>query len=790
MAEPEQTPPPDSLSGWIRRYLRLPTVGVAEAKALWAAEEERRRQLQREMYDALPEGLKSFHAMLQEDFGRREATRRPAPAPSAPVFRAATPTERVLGRVQDVYEGAAANPLTKITDLIGLTDVAGKAREFTEGPPEVMAAAPKPKLPVSPLVAEVKALFPRLDSYGKLTGRVTGPSILKRVEATPSLSPEAKTTLTALADQVGARRISAEEVHALAAGEVYTPARVLRKVKAPAEGAKQRPGAPLGVTTARQERAAREQYMQRMAEGVEGRDWYRDAGGAIRFYANDDPERAMRLAADIAITSPATAVSGNTGMAVKGYNQATAGVPVEAGRFPTAMGANIGEVHAGGEAGLGLKRDPFAQNLARGGGFLEKDVTARPVNDIWQGEAFGYINPDGTPMRAGFGAAQHRWMDEQTEKILAEANKRGLGGFTDWDVERAQAAAWVAAKVRAGQVKPEDAAKSYADYFGDLAAQGSRETIPGRSTGHLPELHEPGADPYRQILHDLIMGESGFYDPQGRDQIAAGYGGLVGQSFEGPGLFQGAPAPGRQTQVLTGSQLVPGGPTGARVLDEGSRRILDASEATHGLLTAQDASAYSRVLTAGSGATRNAWEVTLPGGTVTPEQMQTLATSLGPAVKDMALIPTPDGIRLAYMDEATAKRAVKTLGGTVKIAGTLQGNLLSNDWRTQRVGQGYFGAIRLMGTEAFDRFAPAMAARLRVIDARFAKETGGRFTLSPVIDQVRAAIANEGFAGLEKLAKKYSIPVTLLVASLAELQASAPSDGPAGTAPPASAGAR
>jgi hypothetical protein len=74
-----------------------------------------------------------------------------------------------------------------------------------------------------------------------------------------------------------------------------------------------------------------------------------------------------------------------------------------------------------------------------------------------------------------------------------------------------------------------------------------------------------------------------------------------------------------------------------------------------------------------------------------------------------------------------------------------------------------------------------MAARLRGIDARFAKETGGRFTLSPVLDEVRAAIAADGFAGLERLAKKFAIPVVLLATALAELQArtsdSAPTAG-------------
>jgi len=701
-----------------------------------------------------------------------------APYAADPSMRARTHVEAVGDTLRTAYQFFADSLPGKVTDAVGLSAFAETASDRPR-PATMGDAAGVPAVPgrafkeLAGVFQEVARLFPRLDNYGKATGRLTAKTITARLEAASGLSTEAQAVVADVARLVGDRRVSAQEVLALAQGQTYTPDRIVRKLAAPREGAKQRPGAPLGVTNARQEAAARERYMQRMVEGVEGRDWYIDAGGAIRFYANDDPARAMTLAEDIAATSSTTTVSANTGFGTKGYNQATAGVPVETGRFPTAMGKTVENIHTEGTRGLEgrLKQSPFAYNMAEAGGFLPPNVTAaRPTNDIWQGEAFGFMHPDGSPMRAGFTAAQHRWMDEQTEKILIEANRRGLGGHTNWDVRRAQAAAWVAAKVRAGEIKPADAARSYAAYFADLAAQGSRETVPGITTAHLRELHEPGSDPYRQILHEMVNRDSGIYDAAGRDQIAAGYGGLVGSSFEGPGVFQGQPAPGRQTQVLTGSLEVPGS-KGARVLDAGSRRILDASEATYGLLTGQDASAYSRVLPAGSGQARNAWDVTLPGGTVTPKQMQAALTHLGPAARDMVLIPTPDGIRLAFMDDATAKQLTKALGGKVKSAGTFQSNLIENNWQTHPVGQNYFDAIRTIGTEKFDAFAPKMAARLRDIDARFAKETGGRFTLSPVLGEVRAAIAADGFAGLERLAKKFAIPVALLATGLAELRA-------------------
>jgi hypothetical protein len=200
---------------------------------------------------------------------------------------------------------------------------------------------------------------------------------------------------------------------------------------------------------------------------------------------------------------------------------------------------------------------------------------------------------------------------------------------------------------------------------------------------------------------------------------------------------------------------------------------MNAAEATHGLALGQDASAWSRLLPAGSGAPRGLWDITLPGGTLTPAQMQTLALRF-PNIGDMAIIPTPDGVRLGYMDPPTMKAITKLLGGTMKEAGAgldtgLGSGYLPNDWQAQPQGQGYFDPIRAMGAEKFDAFAPPMFERIRKADALFRRDTGGRFTMSQMLDEVRGAVANEGFRGLERLAKKYGIPVTLLVLGLQTL---------------------
>jgi hypothetical protein len=479
-------------------------------------------------------------------------------------------------------------------------------------------------------------------------------------------------------------------------------------------------------------------------------------------------------------------VSGNTSMGVKGYNQANAGALVRAGRYPTEMAKRITENHLPFDPDAvgvtGPKRYPFQQNLARGGGFPLRWDPPRAVHDIWDAEAHGYMNPDGSPMRSGFGPAQHRWMDAQQDKIIATSNQRALGGFTNWDELKSQAAAWTGAQIRAGRLDPKDAARSYANYFEGLVAQGSRETIPGRTTGHMPQLLESGMEPFRQHLHNTMMNEAGIYDAKGRDQIAAGYGGLVGRAFEGPGLFQGEISPGMQTKVLTGSQSMPNGPTGAREMDEGSRRLMNASEATYALGMGQDVGAWSRLLPAGSGAPRGLWDVALPGGTITNAQLKGLALRI-PNIGKMAVISTDDGVRLGNMDKATARKIVKMLGGTVKESGagldTGQGSgYMENNFRVDRAGQQFLDPIRLMGTNRFNEFAPAMFDRIRRADAMFRRDTGGRFSLSQMRDELLGTVAGEGFQGLERLAKKYAIPVTLLVAGLQALGHPVPPGAP------------
>lgn len=142
-----------------------------------------------------------------------------------------------------------------------------------------------------------------------------------------------------------------------------------------------------------------------------------------------------------------------------------------------------------------------------------------------------------------------------------------------------------------------------------------------------------------------------------------------------------------------------------------------------------------------------------------------------PGLGNMMVAPLPDGVRLGNMPPETMQSIKKLLGGTVKESGVgldtgLASGYITNDWQKQRAGQGYYDAIREGGVDKFDAFAPEKFERIRKADAMLRKETKGRFTLSPVLDEVRAAVAGGGWKDLQKVATKYGIPLTLLVLGL------------------------
>jgi len=702
-------------------------------------------------------------------------------------FKTSTPS-KVLRDAKSVakatYNAAAENPNAFIQDAIA--SVPAGFRDFAD----VRATARR--LRAQGRTAEAKKLEAMAGTAAlgiiPVVGRVPGAVVGKAVKAankvpTPK-APDLKVTPKSKAD---APKPKTPDI-------VVTPKKkgpdvVQRKTrnisKAKAEGPKI-VGAPLGVNTPADEALRRKEYANTMELGRAGASWYDDSGKAILENVGDDPAKARRAAEVFSITSSGTGVPANTGFAIKGMNQASYGDPVDTGRFPTAMGGQIEDLYQGDTAVTGNKRTPFADQLGIGGGFYDPSLTGqgnRAVHDIWDGEAWGYTDAEGRPIRRAFTDAEHNWMDRQMNTVLSnyvdDPDIQGLPG-------RGQAATWTGAKIRAGDIKPEDAAYSYADDISRLYAQGSREAVPGSNTGNLQGLLDAPFE-QRKAYTDEFMPV--FFDEAGRDRIALNNDMLVGESFEGPGIYEGV-NPGRQAQYAVGTKRVevPNTKSTDPRIDPASRNLMLNNEAIFGLLGAQKGIAGNRFFTDVPQSRSNAFEINVGGRPISYDEGNAALSALSRAgftPDDFAIVPSPRGVRamdLGVFDEDLVrmqaenpemyKQAIKDrmerlnrfsgelgdeLGGT-RTPGFMDTIYAENAFDTPEgmFGQQYLPYIfpddRPQFVERFNAIAPSMAEKLRELDKQTSKDYG--FDISSNIDDMRAAIAAEGEAGLRELIRR------------------------------------
>ena len=531
-------------------------------------------------------------------------------------------------------------------------------------------------------------------------------------------------------------------------------------------------GAPKGIDTPKKVKGLISNYMEKMNIGKEQRDWYDTGGQSIMKHAGDDPVVANKFAENLATTSTMTPVGSNTAHSVKAHNQAVQGLPVRTGMFPETMSPSIENIYHSGETTSGLKRTPFGQNLALGGGF--RDVpNPRPVHDRWDMRAHGYQGEGGKPYSGTPGASNHEFLDIVDDAMINQANAEQLGGLGGWNELNAQAAAWAAERT-GGNFTP-GVMNDYAEWLTKHSAQGSRETIPGATTGHMPELAK--APRATQQLYDDEVAKI-VYDAQGRDKIAMGNQALAGGHFQGPGIFNEAKTvPGRQTLTPVGSdpsvvgQSATGKDVVVRDVDPASRAIMDANESNFALAGGQDMYAWSKTDAAAKDF-RSAYELNIPGGTISDAAAMKMMKDAKINPDTIAVVPTPTGVRIINLDlkanpapvfDEIAKQASASLGIKRPTGVRPDGGFGMNDWNKPKgiLGQQYHSQLG----PRFDDLAPALHAKWRDLDKQFAKEY--KFTVSDKMQLLRDTVANEGRAGMEKLVKKLGLPTASISALMA-----------------------
>ncbi len=366
-------------------------------------------------------------------------------------------------------------------------------------------------------------------------------------------------------------------------GRVPTPRPTRAKKRVGTTG--QYVGAPPGIDSPQKLAAMRKRYIKDVMLGLQSRDWYTKGSEFTDRVA--PPGRSQQVANVEGITSQGTAVDPNLGHTVKGINQRAAGLPVNTGRFPNNQNALIEESLDGGSPFFGNKRTPYAQNLSV---TWNPAMAKSPVHDIWQGRSFGYPgDKPGKPFDRGFSDTEHAFLDEQMALIAEQLNKQKAGGFDDWDALNTQAAAWTGARIRAGEVTPDESSLGYGDYSEKYQAAGTYEQTPGAGTGQMPALIDAPFDE-RQAFDDAATWEN----TKGQDSIYS-EGGMLAEPTES---MVGAYTP-TNTGVL---EINPG--RVARplvqqkdgVINVSDGVLLDVAESSRAYVDVQNAGAWHKII--------------------------------------------------------------------------------------------------------------------------------------------------------------------------------------------------
>jgi hypothetical protein len=337
-------------------------------------------------------------------------------------------------------------------------------------------------------------------------------------------------------------------------------------------------GAPEGVTTPQRLAALTRSITKLTEEGEFGRFWYERSGRQILDLTGGNKEDAEKIIQAIAITSARTPVASNFDFALQAYYQWKNGEPVRTGMFPAAMGKKLQKMFDG-EDWAGRKTNNFYNNLMRE---VDPSKVQGVTTDLWMMRAFGFDTDAPT-------GAQYGFVENETKRIA-----KSLG----WEPQQVQAAIWVALKsrmenagvkqaVEAKSIKngwihydvgadgskvrviddqnkhsanwldiamkhsPTEADRSaakfdYAHAAENNLAQISWESIPSRTSGHMPEIFDAAPE----VVQDFHVAMSkAFLDDQGGDMISQAFGMLSPGDFEAPGYFELLTSPGTQTLV-------------------------------------------------------------------------------------------------------------------------------------------------------------------------------------------------------------------------------------------------
>lgn len=479
-------------------------------------------------------------------------------------------------------------------------------------------------------------------------------------------------------------------------------------------------GAPEGFDSKQKVGALRRKMKGLAEEGKSAKFWYEQSGEALLNITNNNKEDADKLAQVIAITSPGTPVNANFNYALQAYYQYKAGQPIRTGRFPTEMSKKVLDVFEGREWG-GRKTNEFYNNIMR---VIDPTRTQGVTVDVWMVRAFGFDNDAPTD-------AQYSFVENEVQKITEQ-----LG----WEPQQVQAAIWTAQKARDEGTDVNAAGFNYANALEKSLGQISYESIPGKTSGHMPEMFNA---PYEQLQEYHVAMSKALQDENGGDFISNRLGMLSPRIVEAPGFFEGKVSPGSQTMVAA-PKIYKAEKDQYATLEPAAEDIIKAYSAALGILLKQDGVGYHRpfVQKGIAKSKLNGMELDI-GRPFTEAETQAVAEAMEreSGVKDYNPIGTSRGaslINFSYLNISNVKfktivnKAVDSVqfeNNEDVAAGQFATNAgyLPNNWGTNKNGEGHIQSIRGISPDLQRRVSDIvreLKPRVDEVDQTFSEKYG------------------------------------------------------------------
>ena len=398
--------------------------------------------------------------------------------------------------------------------------------------------------------------------------------------------------------------------------------------------------------------------------GPQTGDWYASQRRGVEQIA--EPYQQRRAAEAEGLFSSQTDPHGELGFHLTAKNRASLGLPVGVAHTGRQGEEYSRALRTGTPMKLGEKTDVYAQ---------QSDPT-RPfspfgTNDFRQAQFMGYTEPGGAAQTTGLKPAQHAFIDAETLLLTDRANRKALGGRSQWSGHLAQEIPWVNEKAdalmkqRPGLSRGEAmeiAAKTIEDYVPPYTASATYEAVPGKATGHVPRMI--GSTPEAQRAYEAQGSWRTGEDPLLNTAMAPGRDKLYGalDMLQRPGV-EGAGVYGTERNVVNVARPMvdlTSGPAGRTIAPETAGAMTEI-ERLRGAVDAQEAAAWHMPL---AQSTRKAGSkthgfLTMPQQ-ATPEQMEAI---IGAAPEGFFPSASSEGVMLFGPGNKSSQEVTALLRG-------------------------------------------------------------------------------------------------------------------------------